>query len=265
MMTLFGPILAAALMAQFQGRTLQGTVVDDQGKPVADAQVIFHAPAPWKGDAEPVEVRAKTDAEGRFLLTTSRMAGVDILDSKVWAYRPGSAITAVPGRRKPLALVLRKPKPRTVKIEGPDGQPVVGAHIAPRAIIFAPIAPGADFAARGNGDVPDALAVAGAVTTGPEGTATLNFLAAKDQLMAVRITAESIGTQDLQILENTPRDLQGATISIRLKPTSRLAGRVRSRAGQPVADQAVEVWLQWEPLPGPESGRVQERADPYGR
>ena len=66
MMTIFGPILAAASMAQFQGRTVQGTVVDDQGKPVADAQVIFHAPAPWYGKADPVEVRTKTDAEGRF-------------------------------------------------------------------------------------------------------------------------------------------------------------------------------------------------------
>ena len=126
MMTLFGPILAAALLAQFQGRTLQGTVVDDQGKPVAGAQVIFHAPAPWKGDAEPVEVRAKTDDEGRFRLTTSRMAGIDIFDSKVWAYRSGSAMTAVPGRRQPLVLVLRKPEPRIIKLEGPGGQPVVG-------------------------------------------------------------------------------------------------------------------------------------------
>src|ERR1700686_5149567 len=80
MMSLFGPLLATALMAQFQGRTLQGTVVDAQGKPVADAQVIFHAPAPWKGDAAPAEVRAKTDDEGRFRLTTSRMAGIDIFD-----------------------------------------------------------------------------------------------------------------------------------------------------------------------------------------
>src|SRR6516165_291161 len=119
MMTLFGPLLAAALMAQVPGRTLQGTVVDDQGKPVAGAQVIFHVSAPWSDDVEPVEVRAKTDDEGRFRLTTSRMAGVDILDSKFWAYRAGSAIAAVRGRRRPLALVLRKPELRIVKIEGP--------------------------------------------------------------------------------------------------------------------------------------------------
>jgi Carboxypeptidase regulatory-like domain len=257
MTTLFGTILATALMAQFQGRTLQGTVVDDQGKPVAEAQVIFHASAPWKGDAEPVEVRAKSDDEGRFRLTTFRMAGVDILDSKVWAYRPGSAIAAVPCRRQPLALVLRKPEPRIVKIAGPGGQPVVGARISPRAIIVA---------SAGAGNVPDTLAAPGAVTTGPDGTATLNCLVARDQLMAVRITAESIGTQDLQIIEETRRNVLQGPITIHLKPTSWLAGRVRNRAGQPIADQAVEVWFKGgsflEPNPvGFKNGPIRTAAD----
>ena len=192
MMTLFGPLFAAALMAQFQGRTLQGTVVDDQGEPVADAQVFFHAPAPWGGDAEPVEVRAKTDDQGRFRLTTPRMAGVSILDSRVWAYRPGWAITAVGCRRQPLALVLRKPEPRTVKIEVPGGQPVVGRISPHEPSSSRDIAPRAKFVAHGNGDVPDVLAAAGAITTGPAGTATFNCLAAKDKLMAVRITADNL-------------------------------------------------------------------------
>lgn len=34
MTTFFGPILALALVAQVQGRTLEGTVVNDQSKPV---------------------------------------------------------------------------------------------------------------------------------------------------------------------------------------------------------------------------------------
>jgi hypothetical protein len=237
MMSVLGPLLAAALMAQFQGRTVEGTVVDDQGKPVADAQVTFHASAPWKGDAGPVEVRAKSDDKGRFRLATSRMAGVDILDAKVWAYRAGSAITAVPCRRQPLALVLRKPEPRIVKIVGPDDQPVAGALISPRVIRVV-------SATAGAGDVPDALAAPGAVTTGSDGTATLNCLAAKDQLIAVRITADSIGTQDLQLIDENDRNVQGATITVRLKRTSRLAGRVRNRAGQPVPDQAVEIWFK---------------------
>jgi protocatechuate 3,4-dioxygenase beta subunit len=247
----------AALMAQVPGRTLQGTVVDDQGKPVAGAQVIFHASAPWSDDVEPVEVRAKTDDEGRFRLTTSRMAGVSILDSKVSAYRPGSAIAAVPGRRHPLALVLRKPEPKIVKIERPGGQPVVGARLSPRAVIVA---------GAGGGDVPDTLGALEAVATGLDGTAMLNCLAAKDQLMAVRITAESIGTQDLQLIEVTPHNAQGASITIRLKPTSWLAGRVRNRAGQPIVDQAVEVWFKGgsflKPSPvGFKNGRIHAAAD----
>ena len=48
MTTLFGPILATALLAQIQGGTIQGRVVDDQGKPVAGAQVVFFAPPPSK-------------------------------------------------------------------------------------------------------------------------------------------------------------------------------------------------------------------------
>ena len=84
--------------------------------------------------------------------------------------------------------------------------------------------------------------------------------------MAVRITAESIGTQDLQILENTPRNLQGASITIRIKPTNRLAGRVRNREGQPFADQGVEVWFNSSPFLDPtpvgfKNGPIRTAAD----
>jgi len=236
MSTLFGPILAAALLAQFQGGTLQGTVVDDQGKPVADAQVVFHAPAPGGGKVQPVEVRTKTDAEGRYRLTTPPLGGVYILLARVWAYRAGTAITAALVDRSSAALVLRKPEPRTVKIEGPDGQPVAGASVSPRVVSFAAGGP--------NTDVPDTLAAPRAVTTGPDGRATLDYLADGDILATVRITAESIGTQDFQLIERPGRAVQGATITIRLKPTSRLSGRVRNRAGQPVASQVVEIWFQ---------------------
>ena len=41
MMTLFGPILVAVLMSQTHDGLLQGIVVDDNGKPVAGAQVFL--------------------------------------------------------------------------------------------------------------------------------------------------------------------------------------------------------------------------------
>jgi hypothetical protein len=234
MMTLFGPIVAAALMAQFQGGPLQGTVVDEQGKPVVDAQVVFHAPAPRENDGGPVEVRAKTDLEGRFRLTTPRLGGVNVGLTKVWADRTGSAITTAPSYHQPLALVMRKPVPRTVKIEGPDGQPVVGAKVYPRVV---------SVAGAGAGDVPDTLAAARTVTTGSDGRAMLSYLAANDLLVAVRVAADSIGTQDFPLIERINLVAQQATITLRLNKTSRLAGRIRNREGQPVANQAVEVWF----------------------
>jgi len=233
MSAFFGPILAAALVGQFQGGTLQGTVVDDQGKPVPGAQVVLHAPAPWGGKVEPVEARATTDAEGRYRLITPSLRGVYLLRARIWAFRPGLAFAAL--QELPGALALHKPAPKTVKIEGPDGRAVAGARVSPRVISF------------GDGstpaDMPDSLAEPRTVTTGPDGTATLDYLAAGHQLVAVRVAAESIGTQDFPLIERPGRDVQGATITIRLA-TSRLAGRVRTRAGAPVAGQTIEVWFK---------------------
>ncbi|HKI20782.1 MAG TPA: sigma factor-like helix-turn-helix DNA-binding protein, partial [Isosphaeraceae bacterium] len=239
--------------------TIEGTVVDEQGKPVDDAQVLFNALVPRGDRVESVEVRTKTDAAGRYRLTTPPLGGVNLNGAKVWAYRSGSAIAA--GRwYQPPALVLRRPEPKTVKIEGPDGQPVVGARVSPRLILFA---------AAELTNVPDSLAAPRTVSTGSDGKAILNDLAAAHQLVAVRVTADSIGTQDFQLIERplgAVRNVQGTTITIRLKPTSRLAGRVRNREGQPVANQAVEIWhnggsaLQGNPV-GFKNGPLRTAAD----
>ncbi len=47
MTTLFSSILAAALVTQLQGETVQGKVVDDQGKPVAGQAVAVRRPTSW--------------------------------------------------------------------------------------------------------------------------------------------------------------------------------------------------------------------------
>ncbi len=70
MTTLFGSILATALAAQLQVRTHQGNVVDEQGKPVADAQVVFSASRGWAGNGKPVELATRTDASGQFRLAS---------------------------------------------------------------------------------------------------------------------------------------------------------------------------------------------------
>ncbi len=237
---------------------LAGRVVDDQGKPVADAQVFFFAPPPLEGKVDPVEVRTQTDAGGQFHLPYPPLGRVALNEVHVWAYRPGSAITAMPSYLTPFDLTMRKPRLRTLKLEGPDGRPIAGAIVSPRVIFDATGSPIAEF--------PGTLAMPLSATTGPDGQTTINYLASGSDLVAVRVTAPSIGTQDFQLIETLARNAPAAAITIRLKPMSHLAGHVRRSAGEPVAGQSVEVWsrggswLQPNPV-GFKNGPVRTAAD----
>ncbi len=233
-MTLFSSILMTALVAQLPGEMIQGKVVDDEGKPAADARVFYFAPRPWNGGGNLVEVATKTDATGRFRLAAPPRKRANWF--LIWAYRPGSAIAAKSSNTPPFDLVLRQPRPRKVQVEGPDGRPIPGAIISPRILYPA--------AQDRRSEVPEALANLLAVTTRADGTATIDYVAVDENLLIARLTAPAIGTQDLQLLENPYHGHQDATIDIHLGPTRRLAGRVRNRSGKPVAGQEVEVWFK---------------------
>jgi hypothetical protein len=240
MAILFGSILAAVLLSQFQSGTLQGKVIDDRGKPVADAQVIFYAPPPWEGTVDPFEIRTKTDAGGQFCLDCPPLGRPTMVGVHAWTFQRGSALAASRSYLT-LDLVLRKPQPRTVKVQGPDGRPVAGVTLAPRVV--------QDWTS----ELPDSLAQRFAVTTGPDGQAVLDYLTGGDNLIAVRLTADSCGTQDVKV---PTRDVRAAAITIRLEPTRNLAGHVRTSAGKPVAGQEVEVWCK--------GGRYWQQSTPVG-
>ena len=170
MTTLFGSVITAALMAQIQGGPLVGYVVDDQSRPVAGAQIAFHAPVPWGSKVAPVNLGATTDGDGRFRIVLPSVPG-GYIGRRLWAFHAGLALAAEPiPEGTPRNMVLRKPAQRTIKIEGPDGRAVAGARVAPRVISF--LERGSMAAA-----VPDSLAESLAVTTGPDGSATLDYLA----------------------------------------------------------------------------------------
>jgi hypothetical protein len=88
MTKLSGPVLAVTLMAQNQGRDLEGNVVDAVGKPVVGTMVVFYVPALWRQKLEPVEVRTTTDVKGQFRLVTPSLRGLQALYAQVWADRP---------------------------------------------------------------------------------------------------------------------------------------------------------------------------------
>ncbi|MGC8641745.1 MAG: hypothetical protein ACP5XB_17905, partial [Isosphaeraceae bacterium] len=257
MTTLFASFLATVLVAQGQGGTVQGKVVDDQGKPVADAQVVCLTPRPWTGAGGSVELQTKTDAQGRFQLSPTRLQRA--ASSRLWVCRPGWTVASGESNPSPPQVAVHKAQPRIVKVEDADGRPVAGVRLSPLVLN----GPGR----WGRDEVPDTVAMQLAVTTGADGQVTLNYLAGGDRLVTVRLTAPSIGTQDLQLLADPLRGKQGATIAIHLGATQRLAGRVRSRSGKPVAGQEVEVWckgdntwLRTKPVVFPD-GPVRTKAD----
>jgi len=91
MTTLFGPILAAAVLAQFQGGPLEGKVVDDQGRPVDGAQIAFHLPVPWRNTVDSVDLRATTNRDGRFRMVLPSLRG-GYAGRRLWAF--GAAAVA---------------------------------------------------------------------------------------------------------------------------------------------------------------------------
>jgi hypothetical protein len=130
---------------------------------------------------------------------------------------------------------LHKTAPKPVRVVGPDDQPIAGARISVRTLLVP---------ARTIVDVPELLAEPRAVITGLGGIASFGDLGAGDHVVAVRITADAIGTQSIPLIEGPGRELQESPITIRLNATTRLAGRVKTRAGEPVAGQLVEVWFK---------------------
>jgi Carboxypeptidase regulatory-like domain len=234
MMTFLGPLITVVLLAQAPAaRGIAGEVVDDQGKPVADAQVVLYSPPTAYGQGESVEVRATSDAQGKFNLKVPPLKRIVVNGVQFFAYLPGAAITSLAYMRSPYRLVLEKPSPRTVTVLGADGQPVAGARVALRLIhVFG----------KGNAEVPASLANSLATSTGPDGKATIAYMAPRDQLVAARVTADGIGTQDILLIKRPGRDSEESAITIKLKPTSRFAGRIVDQDGRPVAGQLVEVF-----------------------
>src|SRR5271170_7476440 len=95
MTTFFAILIATAFLGQVQpDRTATGEVVDDQGKPVAGAQVVLFAPPVVYGKGDAVEVRATSDPQGKFSLQWPPLKRVLINGVNLLAYRPGLAITA---------------------------------------------------------------------------------------------------------------------------------------------------------------------------
>ena len=229
MTTLFRSLLAVVLLGQAQpepARTVAGTVVDEEGKPVAGATVELPMPAtPYlTRDTAPARATTLTDGDGRFEL---KLPPGRVVTRFIWVYQPGRAVTAVsvPGEvAKPLEFVLWKAEPRTVKVEGPDGKPVAGALVEARfgnqvGFKDGPVRSGADGAFQ----TPDCLMIGSSYRA------------------VVREPGKEPITSDW--VEITERPVTLAPLGRRA--LSVVTGRAIDRQGKPIADVEIFEIVQW--------------------
>ena len=135
-MMLLSALLAAVLAQPQPDRTMSGTVADDAGKPVAGVAVVLYVPPMTWGKENEAESQTTTDGDGRFRLKVPPFGRRTVNGIVVLAYRPGLAITGASIFRNTGRYVLRKPEPRTIKVEGPDGQPIAGVRVFPHVLDF---------------------------------------------------------------------------------------------------------------------------------
>ena len=89
-------------------------------------------------------------------------------------------------------------------------------RVQPRLVFFS--------GGTGGAEVPERVAGPLAATTGQDGTATIAYLRVRDRLVAWRVTADSIGEQDLPVTEETAKGAGGSIFVIKLEA---------ARAGSP--------------------------------
>jgi hypothetical protein len=236
-------LLTLVLAVPTQSRELSGTVVDDRGKPVAGAAVVFKQSAA----DQPANPQTRTDAAGRFRLSAPIASWGRV--PTLWVYQPGLALAAVDtGADFPATINLRAPLPRTITIEGPDGKPIAGAKVGPEAVVFV------TGHLRRTITPPIVLAESLAATTGADGKVTFDCIARLDQLDAVYVSTPSIGRQILLVSDEPLHSLDWTTATVRLKATSRLTGTVKTAAGQPCAGVPIAIysrtlgWLAASPV-----------------
>ena len=204
-----------------QLKTINGVVVDEDAKPVADAQVWL----PMRKGHEETTAHARTGKDGRFTLEAS---GDDNPFPTVWVLAAGNRLatsTAAEARwaekGEPQVKIALGPRTDTTfLVLAPDGKPLTGALVEPFNL--------SNFYARDWDQpsqfmgVPAEVRQAVRKTTGADGRATLSGVP-HNGWWSVRVTSKRYGNcvQFLNVAEPIP-----AETTIRLRPARRVEGRL---------------------------------------
>jgi hypothetical protein len=237
MWTMLIAMFASALLAQpADSVAVTGVVVDPDGKPVSEAEVVLAARMPADGSI-PTLAQTTSDDRGAFRLEVARLRLQGIVTPFLWAYHPAHAVAthevvvAGTGAIPPVRLTLARPFRRTLTILGPDDRPLAGVRLATVRYVFDE---------RVLFGTPDDRLERLTVTTGADGVAALTSLPASIDPFTVRATAAGLAPHKLPLPSRPGSD----RYTLKLGRPARLSGSVSNDAGQPVANVPVEIWAE---------------------
>jgi len=224
-------IAALALLMQGPTTPLAGTVVAEDGTPVAGATLLLTGPTPGES---PVVARGLSGEGGQFRF--DRPAGLaptnQYLIPTLWVGAPGHRATfrrfpeGLTGADEPVRVVLGPPARTEVRVEGPDGAPVAGARLNVQQIKSEPM------------PVPEPLGDLAERATGPDGVAVLDAFG-PEEVGSVDVIAKGFGIQ--------PRWLDPARPGpkrVVLRPVVTLRGRLVPEGADPAAAKGwrIRAW-----------------------
>lgn len=210
-------VLVALLLlatAQAPSTPLVGSVVGDDGTPVARARLVLTGAEP--GGESSVVAQGTSDDDGSFRI--DRPAALKPINQSLcptlWIAAPGRLVSVVkfvkrvPSADEPVRVVM-KPAARTeVRVESPEGKPVAGARVNVQRILSEP------------SSVPEPVFKLTEGTTGSDGLAVIDGFAA-GEVGAVDVIAEGFGIQPRWI-----NPYESGTKRVRLITPAALAGRL---------------------------------------
>ena len=219
--------------------SIEGLVVDPNGKPVAGAEVVLTAGEALDGTV-PILATTTSGAAGEFRiahLIADRRRGF-LAPGVIWAYRPGLGLGMVDLVRddRPVQthrLVLEAQEPRRLTLRDADGKPIVGASVAPRLVET-------ERTAYLGVTIPDDWLGRLTASTDAQGVALLPGLTRRIDLRSVRIAVPGSAPHVAMLLYAEGK--HDATLA--LGRPSRLSGVIRNSSDQPVANVPVEVWIR---------------------
>ncbi len=229
--------LAYGLLAQ-PVAPIQGTVVDDQGKPVAGAEIAL-SPGVARDGSVSIVATTVTDLMGRFRVEDRGVFRSKLYrEGAIWAHKPGLAIGVVELIREDQTdrthrLVLEPSQARKITVRDAGGNAIKGARVAPRVLET-------DRTSYLGNSLPDDWLERLSTTTDESGVASLPALTRRIKLRSVRITIPARGGHFVTIPLASAND----DVTLTLGESSGLTGEIRDSSGKPIAGADVEVWVR---------------------